>query len=91
MNTKLVLAGAAGIALGWYLASSPALVPSAQASLPPAPEWSYFCFDAQNAAEVNQKANTAAARGWELLGGSPGRSGAIWCLRRPGLSPLREK
>jgi len=63
----------------------------ARASLPPAPEWSYFCFDAQSAGEVNEKANQAAARGWELFAGSPGSRGAVWCLRRPGPAPLRDK
>ncbi|HSC88513.1 MAG TPA: hypothetical protein VLC09_14620 [Polyangiaceae bacterium] len=64
--------------------------PEARAATPAPPEWSYYCMEVQNAAQLNEKANRAAARGWELFAGSPGSSGAIWCLRRPGPSPLRE-
>jgi hypothetical protein len=66
------------------------LTPEARASLPPAPEWSYYCFDVESSSKLTEKANQAAARGWELFAGSPGSKGSIWCLRRPGSSPLRD-
>ena len=87
--TPLVVLGFAAIggALVTAVLGSSSL---AVASVPPAPEWSYLCFDATSASDVNEKANQAAARGWELFQSSPGPRGSIWCLRRPGPSPLRE-
>lgn len=61
-------------------------VPSAHAAesrASSAREQAYYCFEEGNAEALTVKANSAAARGWELVTSGPSSSGAgLWCFRR---------
>lgn len=89
--TKPVLLGLLASTFAVGVASAPWL---REASAAPSPiredEFSYLCVDAHSAADLNHKLNTAGARGWRVVGASPGPEGSVWCLGRPGPSPLRE-
>jgi hypothetical protein len=46
--------------------------------------WSYFCFAAGDADDVNFKSNAAGMRGWEMVASNTAPSGqAVWCFRQP--------
>ena len=44
--------------------------------------WAYFCFDASSAEDLHTKANAAGDKGWEMVGGTSGPNGMVWCFRQ---------
>lgn len=80
-----VCAFAVGVASAPWLGKANAAGPSLRED-----ENSYLCVDAHSAADLNHKLNAAGARGWRVVGASPGPEGSVWCLGRPGPSPLRD-
>jgi hypothetical protein len=72
--------------VGCVAGSSGLLLPPARAGGVIEQRWAYFCFERSNIDEINDMANGAGARGWELVAASPknGANGdAIWCFRQP--------
>jgi len=69
---------------GGVAGASTFAVPRAEAARVEEQRWAYFCFDANSAEEIHSKANSAGARGWELVTSSTGQNGSvIWCFRQP--------
>jgi hypothetical protein len=82
LNSKLVLVTLAALATGTLVGSIP-FVRDAQGA-PRAPTYTYLCFGASNADEVQMKANAAGKEGWELGTASYAPDGtAIWCFKKP--------
>jgi hypothetical protein len=82
LGLSISLAFIAGCVAG----SSRLLVPPARASNTYVVEqrWEYFCFAEDRAEKVNERANAAGVRGWELVTASTPTDGdPIWCFRLP--------
>lgn len=72
--------------VGCIAGSSRAVVPPAKASYVVEQRWEYFCFAEDRADKVNERANAAGARGWELVAAAAPASGEgdpVWCFRLP--------
>jgi hypothetical protein len=71
-------------AAGCVAGASNFAVPKAEAARVEEQRWAYFCFDANSAEEIHSKANSAGARGWEMVSSSTNQTGSvIWCFRQP--------
>ena len=64
--------------------SSGGAVSKAKAAEGEGQRFAYLCFDAASAEELHQKANQAAARGWQMVSGAGNDGGGmVWCFRQP--------
>ncbi|MBN2191473.1 MAG: hypothetical protein JW751_01550 [Polyangiaceae bacterium] len=47
--------------------------------------WAYFCFERAKVDEINDIANGAGMRGWEMVAAASGKGDGvpIWCFRQP--------
>jgi hypothetical protein len=68
---------------GCVAGASNLAVPKAKAAYVEEQRWAYFCFDATTSEDVHFKANAAGARGWEMVSGTSGPNGMVWCFRQP--------
>lgn len=72
--------------VGCVAGSTGLVTPPASANAVVEQRWAYFCFERDNVDEINDMANGAGLRGWEMVaatltGGKDGR--AVWCFRQP--------
>jgi hypothetical protein len=85
MRQFLMGLGVSGVFLaGCVAGASNFVVPKAEAARAEEQRWAYFCFDANSAEEIHTKANSAGARGWELVTSVVNPTGDVtWCFRQP--------
>jgi hypothetical protein len=70
--------------VGCVAGSTGLLFPPANADAVVEQRWAYFCFERDDIDELNDMANGAGARGWELVAAASGKSDKpIWCFRQP--------
>ncbi len=70
--------------VGCLAGSTDLVFPPASAGAVVEQRWAYFCFERDDIDELNDMANGAGARGWEMVAAAPGKNGdAIWCFRQP--------
>ena len=71
--------------VGCVTGSTGALLPRAEAEVVVEQRWAYFCFERADVDDINDMANGAGARGWELVAAADGgKEGApVWCFRQP--------
>lgn len=70
--------------VGCVAATSGLLLPPALAGQVVEQRWAYFCFERSNVDDLNDMANGAGARGWELVAAASSKGGdPVWCFRQP--------
>jgi len=69
---------------GCVAGASSLVVPRAKAAEGDAQRFAYFCFDASSTEDLQEKANQAGARGWQMVSGVAKEGGGmVWCFRQP--------
>lgn len=86
-NLRKVLLGvsvSSAFVIGCVAGAARSTVPKAEAAYVIEQRWEYFCFAEERAERVQEKANAAGARGWEMVAAAPGEDGKpVWCFRLP--------
>jgi hypothetical protein len=46
-------------------------------------QWQYQCFEAEQVAQVTERANKMGQQGWEMVTSAGKKSETLWCFKRP--------
>lgn len=46
-------------------------------------QWQYQCFQAEEVAQVTERANKMGEQGWELVTAAGKKNETLWCFKRP--------
>ena len=52
-------------------------------------QWQYQCFQAEEVAQVTERANKMGEQGWELVTSAGKKSETLWCFKRPLWKPIK--
>lgn len=52
-------------------------------------QWQYQCFQAEDVAQVTERANKMGEQGWEMVTSAGKKSETLWCFKRPLWKPIK--
>lgn len=52
-------------------------------------QWQYQCFQAEEVAQVTERANKMGEQGWELVTSAGKKNETLWCFKRPLWKPTK--